>query len=49
MKQRLEISADLKQRLDQHMAEGESYEEFIDELLSMYETEGAFLHEGYSE
>jgi hypothetical protein len=45
----LEISDELKGRLDSHLAEDESYEEFIAELVSMYETEGAFLREGYSE
>ena len=45
----LEISDDLKERLDDHLEEDETYEEFIEELVSMYETEGAFLQEGYSE
>lgn len=45
----LEISEDLKERLDAHTEEDESYEEFIEELVSVYETEGAFLQEGYSE
>jgi predicted CopG family antitoxin len=45
----LEISDGLRERLDDHREEGESYEEFIEELVSMYETEGAFLQEGYSE
>ncbi|AFK21057.1 MULTISPECIES: DUF7557 family protein [Haloferax] len=45
----LEISDDLKERLDGHLEEDESHEEFIAELLSMYETEGTFLQEGYSE
>jgi len=45
----LEISDDLRERLDAHTDEGESYEEFIEELVSVYETEGAFLQEGYSE
>jgi hypothetical protein len=45
----LEISDELKDRLDDHLEEGESHEEFIAELVSMYETEGAFLQEGYSE
>ncbi|MFB6192126.1 MAG: hypothetical protein ABEI11_02260 [Haloarculaceae archaeon] len=45
----LEISDELKERLDAHTAEDETPEEFIAELLSMYETEGAFLQEGYSE
>ena len=45
----LEISDDLKERLDAHLEEGETHEEFITELVSMYETEGTFLQEGYSE
>lgn len=45
----LEISDELKERLDRHVEEDETYEELIEELVSMYETEGAFLREGYSE
>ncbi|MFC6873315.1 DUF7557 family protein [Halobellus marinus] len=45
----LEISDELKERLDGHLEEDESHEEFIEELVSMYETEGTFLTEGYSE
>ncbi|MGB9933554.1 DUF7557 family protein [Haloarcula amylolytica] len=45
----LEISDELKDRLDDHLEEGESYEEFITELVAIYETEGEFLQEGYSE
>lgn len=45
----LEISDELKDRLDNHVEEGESYEDFVEELLSIYETEGEFLQEGYSE
>ena len=45
----LEISDELKARLDEHLEEDESHEEFIEELVSMYETEGTFLQEGYSE
>ncbi len=45
----LEISDELRDRLDTHLEEGESYEEFIEELVSIYETEGEFLQEGYSE
>jgi len=45
----LEISDDLKERLDGHLEEDETHEEFIAELVSMYETEGTFLQEGYSE
>jgi predicted CopG family antitoxin len=49
MTQTIELSDDLRERLDAHLEEGESYEEFIAELLTLYETEGAFLQEGYSE
>jgi len=45
----LEISEDLRRRLEDHLEEDETYEEFIEELVSVYETEGAFLQEGYSE
>lgn len=45
----IEISDDLKARLDRHREEGETYEELIAELVSVYETEGTFLQEGYSE
>jgi len=45
----LEISDDLRERLDDHLEEDESIEEFIEELVAMYETSGAFLQEGYSE
>ncbi len=36
----LEISDDLKERLDDHLEEDETHEEFIEELVSIYETEG---------
>ncbi|WP_154658566.1 DUF7557 family protein [Halopiger djelfimassiliensis] len=49
MTQTIEISDDLKNRLDSHREEGQSCEELIEELVSMYETEGTFLQEGYSE
>lgn len=49
MTQTLEISDDLWDRLDAHLEEGQTHEELIEELLGMYETEGAFLQEGYSE
>jgi hypothetical protein len=49
MPHRLEISDDLRERLERHAEEDQTIEELIDELVSMYETEGAFLREGYSE
>lgn len=45
----IEIDEDLKARMEGHLEEGEELEEFIEELVSMYETEGTFLREGYSE
>ncbi|ELY61729.1 hypothetical protein C491_00355 [Natronococcus amylolyticus DSM 10524] len=45
----LEISDDLKDRLDSHCDEGQSLEELVEELVSIYETEGTFMQEGYSE
>ena len=49
MTQTLEIDDELMARLEGHLEEGETVEELIEELVSMYETEGAFLREGYSE
>lgn len=45
----IEIDDDLWERIQDHREEGESPEEFVEELVTMYETEGAFLQEGYSE
>lgn len=45
----LEISDDLRERIDEYREDDESYEEFIEEIISIYEVEGMFLQEGYSE
>lgn len=45
----VELNDELAERLKRHLEEDESYEEFIEELVSVYETEGEFLTEGYSE
>jgi hypothetical protein len=45
----LEISDELKSRRNDHLEEDESHEAFTEELALTYETEGAFLQEGYSE
>jgi metal-responsive CopG/Arc/MetJ family transcriptional regulator len=45
----IELGDELAGRIDGHLEEGETREEFIEELVAMYETEGAFLQEGYSE
>lgn len=49
MTQTIELDDDLMQRLERHAEEDETVEELIEELVNMYETEGAFLREGYSE
>lgn len=49
MTEPIETSDELRDRLDRHTEQDQSYEEFIAELVSMYETDGAFLQEGYSE
>ena len=45
----IHISDDLRDRLESHAEEDESIEELIEELVNIYETEGAFMQEGYSE
>jgi hypothetical protein len=45
----IQISDDLRDRLEGHAEEDETIEEFVEELLNIYETEGAFMQEGYSE
>lgn len=45
----LEIDDDLWQRIQDHCEPEETPAEFLEELVSVYETEGAFLQEGYSE
>lgn len=45
----IEISETQKRRLDDLLEEDETYDELIEELLNIYETEGTFLQEGYSE
>lgn len=45
----IQIDDDLEERLDAAREEDESYEELIEELVTIYETDGSFLREGYSE
>lgn len=45
----LEISDELMERIETLAEEDETPQELIEELLNMYETEGTFLREGYSE
>lgn len=49
MTRTIEVSDGLAERIDRHCEEGESRAEFVEELVSMYETEGRFMQEGYSE
>lgn len=46
MTETIEISDELAERIDSHLEEGETRAELVEELVSMYETEGAFLQEG---
>ncbi|WP_164471531.1 DUF7557 family protein [Halosimplex salinum] len=45
----IEIDDDLAERMERHLEDDESLAELVEELVSVYETEGAFLQEGYSE
>lgn len=45
----IEVSEETLETLDSHREDGESYEELIMELVHIYEQEGAFTREGYSE
>ncbi|HKJ60012.1 MAG TPA: hypothetical protein VKA37_12340 [Halobacteriales archaeon] len=45
----IDINDELMERIDALREDDESYEEFLAELVSIYETEGRFGTEGYSE
>jgi hypothetical protein len=45
----IELREDLVDRIDRLRESDVSREEFIAELVSVYETEGSFMREGYSE
>ena len=45
----IEVDDALAERLQSRCEEGERVEELIEELVPVYETEGAFLREGCSE
>ncbi|WP_168927120.1 DUF7557 family protein [Natronorubrum aibiense] len=42
----IELDDDLVRRIEGHLEEDETIEEFIEELVSIYEQEGRFLQEG---
>lgn len=45
----VELPESLVERLDDHLEDDETYAEFIEELVNLYESEGQFYTEGYSE
>ena len=42
----IELSDDLVERIEGHLEDDETIEEFLQELVSIYEQEGRFLQEG---
>jgi len=42
----IELSDDLVSRIEGHLEDDETVEEFLQELVSIYEQEGRFLQEG---
>ncbi|MFA9417454.1 hypothetical protein [Natrinema sp. HArc-T2] len=46
MVQTIELDDDLVERMNGHLEDDETLEEFIEELVSIYEQEGRFLQEG---
>lgn len=42
----IELDDDLVERMEGHLEDDETIEELIEELVSIYEQEGRFLHEG---
>lgn len=45
----IELSEETIKQLDSHREDGESYDELVQELVSIYEEQGAFTREGYAE
>ncbi|MFC7068765.1 DUF7557 family protein [Halobaculum lipolyticum] len=46
MTRTVEIDDDLAERIEGHLEDDETIEEFLRELVSIYEQEGRFLQEG---
>jgi outer membrane protein assembly factor BamA len=44
----IELDDDLVERMNGHLEDDETLEEFIEELVTIYEQEGRFLQEGAS-
>lgn len=45
----IEVSEETIIELDNHREEDESYDDLLQELIGVYEQNGAFVREGYSE
>lgn len=45
----ISVSEETMDMLDSHRQRDESYDELVQELVTIYEQEGAFTREGYSE
>lgn len=45
----IEVDDELFERIQGHLEDDETVEEFLTELVNMYETKSTFLQEGYSE
>lgn len=43
----IEVSEELVEQIDAHLAEGESRAEFLEEIIHHFEAEGTTLWEGY--
>ncbi|MFP8958737.1 hypothetical protein ACLI4Y_18690 [Natrialbaceae archaeon A-CW3] len=46
MSRTIELDDELATRMEGHLEEDETLEEFIEELVAIYEQEGRFLQEG---
>jgi hypothetical protein len=46
MSRTIELDDDLAERLEEHLEDDETVEEFIEELLNIYEQEGRFSDPG---
>jgi len=46
MAQTIELSDELIERMEGHLQEGETMEEFVEELVTIYEQEGRFTDQG---
>lgn len=49
MSPKILVSEETMQELDSHREDDESYDELLGELVRIYEQQGAFTREGYSE